>query len=259
MSRWTQRPKRARRATVPNPDPGTPLAAGEETVLWAFANFATGIAPPVRGRRWFRDADGRDIEPLLEQQAGWPHRDGPAGPPGVPPQDWRDTAAKAAGAGIKAAELAVGIAAELAGGSSAGIGNTAAGPVKKYMDPAIESDDFPVMIAAPGSVAASAPWQLDPSRRPADFQVLMSLTSQRLLLTCIQTPNRAWSLDGLMHDLPREFVWEVQRQHIARAEQRRYSEREADAFLCFTDGSRIRLAFESGGTVKKLQAALNAP
>lgn len=256
MSRWTQRPKRSEPSKVRMPDPGIPLEPGEETSVWAFAEFATGIAPPVKGRRWFRDPQGRDIEPLLEQQGGWPHREGPTGPPGAQPTDWRDTTAKAVGASIKVAQTIAGVATSAAGGLS-GAGDIDLGPAKKYMDPAIEFEDFPVMVAGPGSVAGSVPWQLDPARRPADYQVLMSLTSRRFLLTHLQTPGGEWSLGGLMETLPRQLIWQVPRQRIAGVEQRKYSENEADTILRFTDGSWIRVNFQSSGTFVRLQEALS--
>jgi hypothetical protein len=241
-----------------NPDPGIPLEPGEETIKWTDAKFATAIAPPVQGRRWFRDPEGRDIEPLLERQAGWPHREGPSGPPGAPPPDWRDTAAKAVSTGIKVTQVAVGIAAELAGGSSGNLGDIAVGPAKKHMNPAIESDDFPVMVAAPGTVAGSAPWQLDPARRPKSYKVFLTLTTSRIFLTGMLIRDEEWTLQGFLHTLPRELIWQIPRQYIHGAEQRKFSEGEADVIIYFNDGSWVRLHVDGNGNARKLAESLTA-
>jgi hypothetical protein len=233
---WSSsRPEEPKKPPIPNP--GTSLDAGEETILWDYVKFATGIAPAVAGRRWYRDPSGRDIEPLLEQQAGWPHRDGPTGPPGEPSEDERDT---------------VGVAVEPAGGIS---GNSASAPLRKYMDPRLEGDDFPVMVAEPRTFAVTAPWQLDPDRRPQEYDVFLTFTNRRFLLTGADRPKES-SIRDFYFTLPRRVLWQVPRDMIARAEWRRYSQREGDVILYFTDGSWVRFQTGGGKMPRMLQEVL---
>jgi hypothetical protein len=256
MSRWTQRPKRAQQPKVPHFDPGTPLEPGEEIIFWGDAAFATGIAPPVQGRRWYRDPRGLDIEPLLEQ-AGWPHRDGPCGPPVPPRPDRGDKAAKAAETGFKVAQVAAGLLVSVGGGLNSA-GGVDLGPAGKYMDPALESDDFPVMVAAPGSIASAAPWPLDPARRITGYEVLLTFTTSRLLFTGIAVPEGRWGPAQFLTELPRELLWQLPRQRVSGAEQRKYSPKEADVIVRFIDGSWLRLNLDSNGNVVKLVGSLAA-
>lgn len=215
------------------PEPG-------EQLDWIYgAVFATGIAEPVRGQRWFRDFARHDIEPLLEQ-AGWPRRRpaAPQEPPG---------AAGKVGRGVAAAVQYGAMAVfSLAGGGKATpdgeVATMGVRPDKKAMNPADERDDFPVLWADQGTVARSLPWQLDPSRRPDGVRTLVILTSHRVAVTAILGGKQQYYVPAeVKQDLPRRLLWQVPRDRLAKIEQCPYSVNREDFRLRFTDGSWVRL------------------
>lgn len=248
------KPRQPRPAPAP-PDTGTTLAPGEETVFWTFAHFATGVATPVAARRWYRDPQGLDIEPQLEQ-AGWPHRKGKTSPPGAP--RWEGPAVTGIAAGINVVRVLAAVAVELAGGISGGLGDVSGGPDKQYLDPALDSEDFPVMVAAPGTIARSAPWQLDPDRcSPDDYAVIATFTTERMLVTCVTRRARPRTASGAGGD--RQLIWQVRRQDITSAQHRRYSRMEGDAIIHFADGSWVRLSLSDGSSVSEFLQWLEGP
>lgn len=217
------------------PEPG-------EQLEWLYgAVFATGIADPVRGQRWFRDFARHDIEPLLEQ-AGWPSRRPQAQP------DSDGIAGKAGRGAAAAVQSAVFSVFSLAGGGKATPGGevaTMAGrPDKKAMDLADEHDDFPVMWAGQDTIARSVPWQLDPSRRPDGVRTLVILTSHRVAVTAILGGKRDYISTQIKRELPRRLLWQVSRDGLVEVEQCPYSVNRADFRLRFTDGSWVRLREE---------------
>src|SRR3954470_3738065 len=136
--------------------------SGETPLFRGGASFASGRAPQVAGKRWFRDDQGRDIGNSLP---GWP----PA-----PVHEKKGEKAAKAGKSLgflgKATAAVVGGAVELLG-NSGGSMTTIKGPDGSTPDdPALEVEDFPVLFAPFGTVAGTVPWQLDPDRRPPNYR-----------------------------------------------------------------------------------------
>jgi hypothetical protein len=117
------------------------------------------------------------------------------------------------------------------------------------MDRRLEGDDFPVMVAVPGTIAASTPWQLDPARRPRGYIMILTVTTRRLLVTVVAKQR------GFLTHSPRQLVWQLPREAIACAEQRLYSKRQEDVILYFTDASWVRLQTPSERSARTLQEA----
>jgi hypothetical protein len=204
-------------------------APDETTLVRTPIRFATGYAHPVAGSRWFRDPERRDIQAEL---AGWP-----AGPEYTLHTKTAQQVDKVAGGFLSGVVTAVQLAVEaVVGGNSAGQGE---GPSRSAPhDPPNESDDFPVMWAGPGTLARTAPWQLDPARRPDRYRVDAVVTERRVLLLGVGSDLMA----------PAEVLWESGRDAIAEARQLPFSEGGHDLRLTFTDGSWLRLA--SGDATK---------
>ncbi|MEU8930472.1 hypothetical protein AB0D30_11345 [Streptomyces sp. NPDC048409] len=182
--------------------------------------FATGIAPPVAGLRSFRDTERHDIE----AQLGWPPG------PGFTPRSRPDRA------GARALDIALlGIPrlldiianAGAAGGTLFGEPADAGRP----REPENEVDDFPVMWAAPGDMARTLPWQLDPARRPKKYRTELVLTDQRLVVL---------GGDEDEGSVPAEELWTAARDTVAGIEHMPYSEGGSDVRVRFTDGSWTR-------------------
>lgn len=213
--------------------------AGETPLFRDVATFAEGRAPKVRDKRWFRDDQGRDISAELP---GWPQ---------LPtPEKKGDKAAKAGRTlGIlgKATAVVVAGTVELlspGGGSTINIkGPDGAEPT----DPALEIEDFPVMWAAPGTIARTAPYQLDPHRRPnRSYRTDLQLTDRRLLV-----------LGSASVQQPAEVLWDLPLSQVAGAKQHAYSTFNADVTVTFTDGSWVRLDLRSRGSAAKVVAILS--
>ncbi|WP_194924480.1 hypothetical protein [Catenulispora pinisilvae] len=213
--------------------------SGETPLFRGVASFASGRAPMVAGKRWFRDDQGRDISAEL---VGWP----PA-----PAHEKKGEKAAKAGRGLgilgKATAVVVAGTVELlspGGGSNVNVkGPDGAHPT----DPALEVEDFPVLWAAAGSTARTAPYQLDPDRRPdRSYRTDLQLTDQRLLV-----------LGSASVQLPAEVVWDLPLDRVAGAVQHAFATHGADVTVTFTDGSWVRLDLGSKGSAAKVVAVLS--
>jgi hypothetical protein len=196
--------------------------SGEVQLSRDLVVFATGVAPQVSGMRWFRDANRLDIH---DQLPGWPK--GPQYTPRTQPEKRTRSAARFGLRGLYA--VVVGGLETLAGSGSLTKVPRAIGHPPE--DPANEVEDFPVMWAAPGTLARTLPWQLDLGRRPTGYLTYAVVTDRRLVIL-----GRA---DGGRGEP--EVLWECARTDIAGAERRKYSKENSDAVIRFTDGSWCRL------------------
>lgn len=188
------------------------------------ADFAAGVAPRVAGARWFRDTGRRDIQDELRAQQGWP--EGPEF--SVRPAGERAArrTGRVLGIGIPAV---LNVVSNALGGSGSPFGGVS---VRGRPDePENEVDDFPVMWAGPGAAARSAPWQLDPGRRPDAYRTHLALTDHRLVFL----GTTAGSVG------PADVLWEVPRDAVGELRRMPYSELEADVRLTFADSSWLRL------------------
>jgi hypothetical protein len=213
--------------------------SGETPLFRGVAAFAAGRAPRVAGKRWFRDEQGRDISAEL---SGWP----PA-----PKQEKRSEKAAKAGRSLgilgKATAVVVAGTVELlspGGGSNVNFkGRDGAEPT----DPALEVEDFPVLWGAAGSTARTAPFQLDPDRRPdVHYRTDLQLTDLRLLV-----------LGSASVQLPAEVVWDLPLAEVAGAAQHAFSTHGADVTVTFADGSWVRLDVGDKGSAAKVVAVLS--
>lgn len=213
--------------------------SGETPLFRGAAVFASGRAPKVADKRWFRDDQGRDISAALP---GWP----PA-----PTYEAKDGKAAKAGRGLgflgKATAVVIAGTVEMlspAGGSNINIkGSDGAQPT----DPGLEVEDFPVMVAAAGSTASTAPFQLDPDRRPdSRYRTDLQLTDQRLVV-----------LGSASAERPAEVLWSLPLSQVAGARQHAFSTHGADVSVVFADGSWIRLDLGSSGSAAKVVAVLS--
>ncbi|WP_409236786.1 hypothetical protein [Streptomyces sp. PA5.6] len=217
----------------------------EDVLIHCAATFATGMAPAVSGRRWFRDTERNDIQGELVG-AGWP-----PGPTYAP----RTTGNKASRRVGSALASALSLVTSLVLNEN----NVGSGDGKPE-DPENEVDDFPVMWAAPGTLARTLPWQLDPARRPKGYTTDLVVTNHRLLFVGSE-------LGGLEHaDVLSEFPLDA----LADVRHMRFSTLEADLRLTFADRSWVRLFTGArnsaerleqmhGGTVRMLPASALTP
>jgi hypothetical protein len=194
----------------------------ESTLVRTPIRFATGYAHPVLGSRWFRDTERRDIQAELP---GWP-----AGPEYTLHSTATQKADRVGGGLLGGLVIAARVAVEaVTGGNAVQVGGASR---SKPEDPANESEDFPVMWAAPGTVARTVPWQLDPARSPEHTRVDAVVTERRFLLL------------GIGPDLTASatLLWETPRETVAGAERLAFSEGGHDVRVTFTDGSWVRLS-----------------
>ncbi|MDQ1038023.1 hypothetical protein QFZ75_004439 [Streptomyces sp. V3I8] len=201
------------------PEPG-------ETLLGrAPVAFATGAAPRVRGMRWFRDTDRNDIQRKLP---GWP--EGPSFTP-------RSTGSTVVRRSVKGAATAAGVAV-MAFLSSAG-GNVSTPSDDSGSDtpddPANEVEDFPVMWAAPDTLARSLPWQLDPSRFDHKHHRTHAIVTDRRLVL-VSLPFDRKNLEAIDD----EVLWQCSRTDIDIVELKDFKDGN-DFTVTFTDGSWCRL------------------
>lgn len=195
-----------------HPEPGETLLARIPVT------FATGAATPVSGMRWFRDGQRQDIQGELD---GWPE-----GPSYVA----RSRASRIARGGLKAG-LAVALIGVVAALGGTGVGNIST--LGRSDDPADEVEDFPVLWAAPGTLARSLPWQLDPARCPKTDRTHAIVTDRRLVLVGLLDDSEAiWD----------DVLWEAPRSAVHRVEPRDFSAGGNDVKIVFTDGSWCRLS-----------------
>ncbi|CAL9543502.1 hypothetical protein [Streptomyces sp. NPDC057340] len=196
---------------------------GETVLARVPVTFATGAAMRVRGRRWFRDEERNDIQGELD---GWP-----AGPV----HNVRSTGFGAVLAVLRISALAVGalIVAALPSGSTV---KTSSVP-RSAADRADELEDFPVLWAAPGTVARSLPWQLDPARSDQRrYRTHLIVTDRRVVIVGLPFNERR------CHELPveDELLWELPRSDIQRVDRQNFKGGD-DFKVVFTDGSWCRL------------------
>ncbi|MFJ7331721.1 hypothetical protein ACIQUU_00480 [Streptomyces sp. NPDC101116] len=199
---------------------------GETLIARAPLTFATGAATKVKGMRWFRDAQRNDIQNELE---GWPEG---------PEFTARSTGNTAGRNTVKGAAMAVGVA--VMGLLSSQAGSVGPGRSDKGSDSshdrADEVDDFPVMWAAPGTIARTLPWQLDPSRSSQDqYRTHAVVTDRRLVIVGFPYVKGEESL------IDDEVLWETPRSGIEKVELRDFKLGN-DAKIAFTDGSWCRVS-----------------
>ncbi|MHC3474477.1 hypothetical protein ACYF6T_38090 [Streptomyces sp. 7R007] len=202
-------------------------ASDETLIARAPITFATGTATRVKGMRWFRDTERRDIQ---RQLAGWPEG------PSYTARSAGDTAARntVKGAALAAGALLMGFLSSH-GGSISGTPSSKSGTETSY-DEADEVDDFPVMWAAPGTIARTLPWQLDPGRTsPKQYRTHAVITDRRVLI--VGFPY----VKGHDKEINDEVLWEIQRSSIASVELRDFRIGN-DAKFIFTDGSWCRVS-----------------
>ncbi|GAA3496065.1 hypothetical protein GCM10019016_031660 [Streptomyces prasinosporus] len=217
----------------------------EETLLArAPITFATGEATRVRGMRWFRDTARNDIQHELE---GWPPG------PTYTARSSGDTATRnILGGAVVAAGAAIMGFLSLHGGNIGGTPASSAG-TDTPEDPADEVDDFPVMWAAPGTVARTLPWQLDPARSPTKhYRTHAVVTDRRIVIVGFPYVKGA---DDFIDD---EFLWEADRTLIERVELRNFRFGH-DVKISFTDGSWCRVSSVSGASRERLTRYLIEP
>ncbi|MEV7195329.1 hypothetical protein AB0N81_26515 [Streptomyces sp. NPDC093510] len=212
--------------------------ADEQLLLRTSARFATGLAPAVSGSRWFRDSERADIQAALES-AGWP-----AGPT----YELRSAGDKAARRTGRALLVGIPLIANLI----ANLGGAAGTPLGEVPgrgrpeEPGNEVDDFPVMWAAPGTLARTVPWQLDPGRRPEGCATDLVLTDRRLLFLA----TRRGSLKA-------DVLGEFTRGSVTGVRRMRFSELGADVRVTFADGSWVRLAVGNPDDAERLGQVLD--
>ncbi|MEU7584639.1 hypothetical protein AB0B50_44515 [Streptomyces sp. NPDC041068] len=212
--------------------------ADEQLLLRTTAGFATGMAPAVSGSRWFRDLERRDIQGELEL-AGWP--EGPT----YELRSAGDRAARRTGRALLVGiPLVANLIANLGGAAGTPLGDV---PGRGRPDePENEVADFPVMWAAPGALARTVPWQLDPGRRPDDRMTDLVLTDRRLLF--LATRRGSIGKADVLGEFTRDSVAEVRRM--------KFSELNADVRVTFADGSWVRLALGNPDDAERLGQVL---
>ncbi|MEW2162905.1 hypothetical protein AB0912_07880 [Streptomyces sp. NPDC007084] len=196
--------------------------ANETLIARVAVGFATGAATPVANMRWFRDTERRDIQDELR---GWPE-----GPRFIARGESDRRLRKGAkfGAGVLLVAT-LGVLESLAGSGSTGNAATLGSPD----EPENEVEDFPVMWAAPNTLARTLPWQLDPARRPKTNRTHLVVTDRRVLILGLR--------DG-KGDPADQILWETERSNIASATRKEFSRYDTDFTIVFTDGSWCRLA-----------------
>ncbi|KOV60987.1 hypothetical protein ADL01_32295 [Streptomyces sp. NRRL WC-3618] len=202
---------------------------GETLLARALVTFATGAAPRVSGMRWFRDTERNDIQHELP---GWP--EGPV-------YTARSTGGVAGRNTVKGAAIALGLG--FLAALSFGGANVTSGGGNNYMksgsatpdDRDNEVLDFPVMWAAPGTIARTLPWQLDPARSPEKhYRTHAIVTDRRLVIVGFPYSKKN---DKLIEDV---VLWEIPLDKISQVKPRRYKT-GTDAEIVFSDGSWCRL------------------
>lgn len=79
-----------------------------------------------------------------------------------------------------------------------------------------ELEDFPVLWAAPGAIARTLPWQLDPARcDQRSSRTHLIVTDHRLVVVGLPVNERK------CHELPvdDEILWEVPRSDVQKVER----------------------------------------
>ena len=212
--------------------------SGETPLFRGPASFASGRAPKVAGKRWFRDDQGRDIGAELP---GWPP---------VPEAEKRGDKAAKAGKSLgflaKATAVVVAGTVELLSPSGGSMVNIKGSDRAEPTDPALEVEDFPVLWASAGATATTVPWQLDPDRRPKRYRTDLQLTDQRLLVLGSGDVTR-----------PADVLWQAPLAQVAAARLHGFSTHGGDVTITFADGSWIRLDLGSKGSGAKVAWVLS--
>ncbi|MGA5449865.1 hypothetical protein ACPCVO_24780 [Streptomyces umbrinus] len=208
--------------TIWQPDPGETLLSR------APVTFATGAAPRVRGMRWFRDTERNDI---LHELSGWP--EGPS-------FTARSTGGAVAEKSLRGAATAAGVAVmaflSAAGGNLSGGGGSDDSGSDTPDDPADEVEDFPVMWAAPGTIARTLPWQLDPGRADEKrYSTHLIVTDRRLVV--VGLPFNKKDLKAIED----EVLWQCARSDVDGVELKNFKDGN-DFKVTFADGSWCRLS-----------------
>ncbi|MGW3667097.1 hypothetical protein [Streptomyces sp. NPDC005141] len=201
--------------------------SGETLLARAPVTFATGAAMRVRGMRWFRDFERQDIQGELP---GWP--EGPV-------YAVRSTGGSAARNTVKGAAIAVGVAVLGVLGSAGGNVSGTAFPDSGSDTPDDRDDevlDFPVMWAAPGTIARTLPWQLDPGRSDEKHYRTHAIVTDRRLVV-VGLPFHKKDLKAIED----EVLWEIPRSTVSRVERKEFKDGN-DFKVTFTDGSWCRLS-----------------
>jgi hypothetical protein len=193
----------------------------ERLLYCAAVHFATGMAPNVSGCRWFRDADRNDIQ---DELPNWP-----AGPTFTPNSATNRAAQRIGRAFLVGVPLIIDIAANALGSPGSIFGSD------------------PVMWAAPGTVARTVPWQLDPARRTKGYTTDIVFTDRRLLFVGTPPGEREES----------KILWSISRNVVAKAKKMSYSEVSNDLRITFTDQSWIRLFTGSSGIAELFSHLVN--
>ncbi|MFD4986295.1 hypothetical protein [Streptomyces sp. NPDC058374] len=200
---------------------------GETLLFRAQVGFATGEAIRVRGMRWFRDTERRDIQDDLP---GWPVG------PSYEVRTLRSAIGRQAPKVIlMVAGLAVLFAIQAAGANVTGVGGSGgSNGADKPQERSDEVEDFPVMWAAPGTIARTLPWQLDPGRsKRKRYKTHLIVTDRRLLI--VGLPFHRKDLEAVDD----EVLWELPRDMVASVEPRDYRTGR-DVKVLFIDGSWVR-------------------
>ncbi|MFF2847015.1 hypothetical protein ACFVT5_11845 [Streptomyces sp. NPDC058001] len=201
--------------------------AGETLLTRRYVTFATGAATRVSGKRWFRDTERQDIQGELP---GWP--EGPV-------HEARSTGDTVARNTVKGVFMGIGVAIMGVLSSQGGSVGPSAGGSNKSQDRADEVEDFPVLWAAPGTIARTLPWQLDPGRVDLKhYRTHAIVTDRRLVIVGL----RYYKEDET--DIEDEFLWEIPRSRIVRTELKDFKD-GSDVRFVFDDGSWCRLEARS--------------
>ncbi|MEV6313849.1 hypothetical protein [Streptomyces sp. NPDC051776] len=201
-------------------------APGEILLARTPVTFATGAAMTVKGMRWFRDAERRDIQGEL---VGWP--EGPV----YTARAGGNAAARNLGKGGLMALGAVVMGVLTSQGGSVGGGDSSGAGSDTSHDRLDEIEDFPVMWAAPGTIARTLPWQLDPGRTDEKKYTTHAIVTDRRLVIVglpVHTKDRTMIRD--------EVLWEAPRSAIGTVEPRDFKDGR-DVKIVFMDRSWCRL------------------
>lgn len=196
----------------------------DETVVHrGRASFATGRAEKVAGMRWFRDETGRDLGAELP---GWPE-----GPVYTPRSDATARTNKAVWGIGKAVVVVAAMAVNAVSNANPDVD---LGDGARPTDPARETEDFPVLVAAAGTLARTLPHRLDPDRRGKLYTTELAVTDRRLVV--VGTDVGAGQAPVLLWEAPRDVLDTVVKHAFGSA--------GSDVSFVFTDGSRARLALQ---------------
>ncbi|MFF0725510.1 hypothetical protein [Streptomyces sp. NPDC004134] len=210
--------------------------AGETFLYRGSIDFATGMAAPVSGMRFFRDTERRDIQHELP---GWP--EGP-----------RYAVRGRGGTGTRRAGRGAFVGLQLVSGfilSAVTLGTFGPSLRGRPEDPDNEVEDFPVLWAAPGAAARKLPWQLDPKRRAKGYVTHAIVTDRRLVF--VGFPDEDTSQD--------KVLGEFDRVRVARVERQKFSSDQRDIRVDFDDGSWCRLHSDNENSVEEFVRHLEAP